>query len=304
MANWNDILLEISGVQQSHDTVRRKYLEKMHEYTKRNVIIYYSGWLQKPNIKTTGINDADKNGFMAVINKLNRKKGLDLVLHTQGGGTAATESIVDYLKSMFGSDIRAFIPQLAMSAGTMIACACKEIFMGKHSSLGPIDPQFGNIAAHGVVEEFYRAHKEIKKDPSLIPVWQPIIANYSPTFIGECEKAIKWSEEMVTEWLEQGMFNNEKNKKQKVKKIVKELISHDVTKSHDRHISMEKCKEIGLKISALEKDAELQDAVLSLHHACIHTLSGTGASKIIENHTGKAYIDIAQAQLQQMLIQK
>jgi len=32
---------------------------------------------------------------------------------------------------MFADNIRAVIPQLAMSAGTMIACACKEIVMGK-----------------------------------------------------------------------------------------------------------------------------------------------------------------------------
>ena len=42
---------------------------------------------------------------------------------------------------MFGTDIRAIVPQLALSAGTMVALACKEIIMGKHSSLGPIDPQ-------------------------------------------------------------------------------------------------------------------------------------------------------------------
>ena len=62
------------------------------------------------------------------------------------------------------------------------------------SNLGPIDPQFGATPAHGIIEEFKRAHAEIKADPSKIPVWQPIIAKYAPTLIGECEKAIKWSE--------------------------------------------------------------------------------------------------------------
>jgi ClpP class serine protease len=76
-----------------------------------------------------------------------------------------------------------------MSAGTMIACACREIVMGKHSSLGPITPQFGGIAADAVLEEFERAYNEIKDDPAKIPVWQPIIAKYSPTMIGECAKA-------------------------------------------------------------------------------------------------------------------
>jgi len=55
----------------------------------------------------------------------------------------------------------------------MIACAGREIVMGKHSSLVPIDPQFGGMAAHGVVEEFNRAHAEIRADHSRAFVWQP-----------------------------------------------------------------------------------------------------------------------------------
>ena len=37
---------------------------------------------------------------MSVIHKMERKKGLDLILHTPGGDVAATESLVDYLKEM------------------------------------------------------------------------------------------------------------------------------------------------------------------------------------------------------------
>ena len=78
---------------------------------------------------------------MLCIHKLDRSKGLDLILHTPGGSGAATESLVNYLHQMFGNDIRAFVPQLAMSAGTILACSCKEIYMGKHSNLGLVDPQ-------------------------------------------------------------------------------------------------------------------------------------------------------------------
>src|SRR5439155_11818059 len=125
----------------------------LHEYTKgRNIIAYYSGWLQKPHLGgepgvDVGINDADKNGFMACIHQMDRSKGLDLILHTPGGEMTATESLVDYLRAMFGTNIRALIPQLALSAGTMIACASKEIVMGKESSIGPIDPQLAGLPA-------------------------------------------------------------------------------------------------------------------------------------------------------------
>lgn len=295
MPNWNQILNEIRDSGSTHDLIRRKYLKALHEITGRNIIIYYSGWLQKSGIEGLEVNDADKNGFMSVINQLDRKKGLDLLLHTPGGDAAATESLVDYLRSMFDIDIRAFIPQLAMSAGTMIACACKEIIMGKHSSLGPIDPQFRGIPAHGVIEEFRRAHSEIKVDQSKIPVWQPIIAKYAPTMIGECEKAIAWSSEMVREWLLSGMFKEKKKTKSfnnKIDYILKELSDHALTKSHARHLSFYRCKKIGLKVSDLESNQDLQDAVLSVHHSCIHTLGATPAYKIIENHLGTAFIQI------------
>jgi len=299
MPDWNDILVEIQQFGSTYDIVRRKYLKQLHEITQRNVIIYYSGWLQKVGSDGRGIaaiDDADKVGFMTTIHGLDRDKGLDLILHTPGGEAAAIESLVDYLRSMFGTDIRAIIPQLALSGGTMIACACKSILMGKQSSLGPVDPQFGGMPAHGVVEEFKQAHKEISEDRNKIPVWQPIIAKYRPTLIGECQKAIVWANEIVEEWLLTGMLKDEPKEeaKAKAKKIIKELSDHALTKSHQRHLSASKCKEIGLEIEYLEENHKLQEAVLSVHHSCIHTLSATPALKIIENHDGKAYIVQAQ----------
>jgi len=61
---------------------------------------------------------------------------LDLILHTPGGGGTATESIMDYLRKTFGNNIRTDIPQLAMSADTMMALSCRSIVMGKQLSLG------------------------------------------------------------------------------------------------------------------------------------------------------------------------
>lgn len=295
MPDWNDLLSEIKSIGSTHDIIRRKYLHLLHKQTGRNVIVYYSGWLQKPGMEGVEVNDADKGGFMTVLHGLDRSKGLDLVLHTPGGETAATESLVDYLRSMFGTDIRAFVPQLAMSAGTMIACACRCIFMGKQSSLGPVDPQFRGIPAHGVLEEFEQARKEIGNDPKTIPLWQPIIAKYPPTFIGECEKAIKWSANMVKDWLGSGMFKDleASQKKTRIDKIVAELTDHSLSLSHSRHLSLQRCRDMGLVVESLEADQKLQDAVLSVHHACIHTLGSTAAFKIIENHTGRAFMQIA-----------
>ena len=163
MPDWNDVYREIQSTRANHsaaaqaalDTIRRKYLQALRENTGRNVIAYYSGFLSKPDVSAE-INDEDKNGFMMTIHTIGRERfrGLDLILHTPGGSIAATESLVDYLHKIFGNDIRAIIPQIAMFAGTMIACSCKEILMARHANLGPIDPHLRGLPAYGVKEEF------------------------------------------------------------------------------------------------------------------------------------------------------
>ncbi|MBD3359267.1 MAG: S49 family peptidase [Candidatus Buchananbacteria bacterium] len=297
MANWKEILNELQETGSTHDIIRRKYLKKLQKTTGRNVIAYYSGWLQKKYKKLQGelgINDNDKNGFMNAIHKLDSQKGLDLILHTPGGEVAATESIIDYLTTKF-EDIRVIVPQLAMSGGTMIACASNKIVMGKQSSLGPIDPHFNGLPAHGILEEFEQAHEEIQKDNSKIHVWQPIIAKYHPTLIGECQKAVDWSEEIVKNVLANRMLKEEENKDEIISKIIEELASHSITLSHSRHLSAKKCNDMGLNIEKLEDNQNFQDAVLTVHHIFMHTLTSTPAFKIIENHLGVAYIQSMQS---------
>ena len=118
-----------------------------------------------------------------------------------------------------------------------IACSCSDIIMGKHSNLGPIDPQINGKPTHGIIEEFNKAKAEIAASPQTIPVWQTILSKYSPTLIGECEKAIKWSESMVKDWLFANMFEGEDDAVVKSEAIIKELGSHALTLSHDRHLA-------------------------------------------------------------------
>lgn len=300
MPSWKHLLAEIQGVQSAgtaQDQVRRKYLAELSELTGRNTIVYYSAWLDKGHLAAQyhdpfSVNDSDKNAFMTAIHGMDRKRGLDLLLHTPGGDVAAAESLVRYLRSMFGHDIRAVIPQLAMSAGTMIACACQEIIMGLHSSIGPIDPQFRGMPAHGIVEEFRRAKEEIEANPANIAVWQPIISKYQPTLIGESEKAIAWSQEIVEEWLADGMFADlSKTKaKKKASEVVQALGDPQFTYSHSRHIDFEAAKKIGLRVTAMESNDDLQNAFLTVHHACMLTLSGTSAVKLVENQEGDAVV--------------
>ena len=298
MPSWGEVLNELRNVDNPLDAMRHKYLKIMHEYTGRNIIAYYSAFIQKPGIEGTGIDDNDKNAFMQAVCGLDRSKGLDLILHTPGGAIASTESIVYYLKKMFGNEIRVFVPQIAMSAGTMISLAAKEIVMGKQSNLGPIDPQFGGMSCAGIIEEFETALEDVKNDSRTASIWGSIIGKYHPTFIGDCKKAIDWGDSIVKNWLVENMFSAYSDKEERAKKVLDTLSSHNKTYSHSRHIHIDELKELGLEILELEglddtpKDncKDLQDCVLTLHHSYMQTFATSDAIKIVENHNGNAMI--------------
>jgi Serine dehydrogenase proteinase len=231
---------------------------------------------------------------MNCVNNLDRSKGLDLLLHTPGGNIAATESIVHYLKQVFGNDIRAIVPQIAMSAGTMIACACNRIVMGRQSNLGPIDPQLNAIPADIVKQEFQRAYDEIKQDPVKAHVWAPILSRYPPSFVTQCENAVDWAIQFVGDALATNMFAGDPNAQAKASALAIELSSSKQHKAHSKHLHYQECRDMGLEIDLLEDDQTLQDLVLTVHHCYIHTTTNTSALKIVENHEGRALVRNAQ----------
>jgi hypothetical protein len=162
--------------------------------------------------------------------------------------------------------------------------------MADHSNLGPIDPQYRGIPAAGVISEFKRIYREIKKDRGRISLWAPIVGQYKPTFLGQCENAVKWSKQFVTKHLEEQMFKGEKNASKKAKAITRSLSNYTKNMAHDRHIHMEECRQIGLKVERIEDDDTLQDLILTVHHAYMVTLMNTPALKIIENQNGAAFV--------------
>ena len=68
------------------------------------------------------------------------------------------------------------------------------------------------------------------------------------------------------------------------------LADHQNFKSHSRHIARGDIEEHGLTVIRLENDETLQDLALSVFHATTHTFTNTSAVKIVESHTGRAFI--------------
>ena len=81
----------------------------------------------------------------------------------------------------------------------MIACSANDY--GKTIKLRYLILIEKPTPAQGIIDEFQKAKQEVADSPSTIPIWQTTVSKYPPTFIGECKLAVKWSGELVTEWL-------------------------------------------------------------------------------------------------------
>ena len=303
MPIWSEILAELSATAQArggladYDGVRRKYLHLLREHTGRDVVLYGSGWLQKPQLppESVSITDEDVHALMEVSSGL-QGPALDLILHSPGGSLDAAEAIVSYVRSRF-SHVRVIVPQLAMSAATMICCSADEIVMGKHSSLGPTDPQLllatplgvRLVPAQAILDQFTRAQEE-SSDPAKLPAWLPMLGQFGPDLLRQSENLLELSKDLVGNWLQTYMFALEADGANKAEAIASWLGDHGNFKSHSRHLPRRALSEQGLKVVPLEADSTLQDLSLSVFHATTQTLSGTPSVKIVENHLGRAYV--------------
>jgi ClpP class serine protease len=142
MPSWTDLLNKLES--QPNDQAKSQWLSQTFAHSLqnisrlrggRNVLFYGSAFLQKPGASAIAlqITYEEINGFMSCMYGMQWDQDLTLLMHTPGGVTNSTETIVSYLRSKFKS-IEVIVPTFAMSAGTMISLAADKIILGRQSS--------------------------------------------------------------------------------------------------------------------------------------------------------------------------
>jgi len=302
MPTWNQLLEEFDSVADADKGgwMLQQFpiwLDKVSQSRGgKNVLIYGSAFLQKQDVPASfvSITHEDLNGLMAVIKGMDFSRGLTLILHTPGGVTNATESLVDYLRAKF-SAIEVIVPTFAMSAGTMISMAADRIVMGHHSQLGPIDPQIPTVAgrsysAQTIVDQFDAAKADIAGNQIFAHAWAPILASLGPALLKESANALAYSEKMVANWLEQYMLAGDGDAPAKSAAIAKYFADNSHHKSHGRRIGRDEAAAQGLVIEELEADQALQEAVLTTYHLMTIWFERTAATKMIWSSTGNQWL--------------
>ena len=315
MAAWSDLFTEFNKHKSTPNWLDKKLKNQLVNISKHRdgaaVIFYASAFLQK-NAAAVNINREDINGFMNALYKTTTNNGLVLILHTPGGDPNAVESIVEYLHSKF-KRIEVIVPYLAMSGGAMISLASDHVTLGRQSQLGPIDPQFviGDKmhSARAIQEGFSKARDDIKKDTHLAHLWAPILQNMGPSLVLEADKALRYSKELVVDWLQKRMLKNiadVEERKVKAENIAayfnaeKTCSGQGQVHVHGQRIGATKLVDLGINVEFLEDNQELQNDVLSAYHLMTLIFEMLPTLKFITSDKGKMWA----RQEQQILIQK
>jgi len=261
----------------------------------RNVILYGSAFLQQQNAPASHANITleDVNGFMAVVRGMDCDRGLTLIMHTPGGVAPAAQSVVAYLRSKF-EDIDIIVPAAAMSAGTMISLAGSEIILGRHSQLGPIDPQMPTrggraISARAVVDQFEAARADLIAGGDA-RLWGPILQSQGPSLLEEAKNAVLYSRELVADWLRTYMFADDEDRDAKAARIADFFGDVSRHRVHGRPIGYDEAAREGLKVRRLEDNQNLQETVLTAYHLMTLAFENTFLMKVIWSSSGGAWI--------------
>jgi len=291
MPTWDKVLEEVDKLNPL--TYLKNCLNDLYQTTKRTTVSYMSAFsVIKPVVPSPfhSIIDQDIQGFMTCIQGTD-KSALDLIIHTPGGDYEATKRIISYLHQTF-PNIRVIIPHLAMSGGTLIACAADEICMGPYSSIGPTDPQFflkeGYVPVQAIIDEFNLAFDEVSKNPAKALLWNERLKQIP---FGRFKAAIVMQDNSNKYLVDLLKKRNCKNKtSQEIEDIANFLNRHEQHSSHGQGIFLNDLQG-KLNVSDLHQDKDFEDKILTIYHIATILFQKTTAQKIIINHLGRSHIN-------------
>jgi hypothetical protein len=118
----------------------RRSLVEFSRHTSRDTVVIASALTARKVIEDRSqlnLSTSDVDGLSAVVQKLTGPH-LNLVLHGAGGELDAAAEVVSLLRGRFEL-IRALVPNCALSAMALVACACDAVMMPETAVIGALD---------------------------------------------------------------------------------------------------------------------------------------------------------------------
>lgn len=149
----------------------------------------------------------------AIEDRPAKRERLAVVLDTEGGYIEVVQRIADTMRKHY-RHVAFFVPDRAMSAGTVLVMSGDEIWMDYYSTLGPIDPQIQRpmidrlVPAVGYLEQYDRLIEKSAKGKLTTAELVFLLDKFDPAELYAFEQARKLSIKLLKEWLVNYKFKN------------------------------------------------------------------------------------------------
>ena len=257
-------------------------------------VLFYSG----------GINPSYFRSFRDYVEEMKGRSDRDdnavaVFIRTGGGSAETAERMVAVLRKHYGL-VYFVVPDLAMSAGTILCMAGDKIFMDYSSSLGPIDPQVpapdtgDYVPAMGYLDKV----KEITEKGELAPADVVLLKSMDLGKLALYEQARDLSKDLLIKWLVEYKFKDwthhrttnvgapvtPEEKQARADEIATALGNHTLWRSHGRSIDITKLNAMRIEIDDYSDNEDLRVLIREYNDPLTGFIDRMGLGFFMHNH--------------------
>lgn len=194
-----------------------------------------------------------------------KRKKLGVILETSGGYIEVVQRIAETIRKHY-ERVEFFVPNYAMSAGTVLVMSGDVIHMDYYSVLGPIDPQVerpgsdGLLPALGYLVQYERLIEKSKAGKLTTAEMAFLIEKFDPAELYKYEQSRELSITLLKRWLVKYKFNNWKKTETRGKTVTNAMrtrraaeVAKILNKTEHWHSHGH-----GISIEVLRRDVRLQ----------------------------------------------
>ena len=215
---------------------------------------------------------------------------LDLILHSPGGTLPATQAIVRALRGRY-KHIRVFVPQRAMSAATMLACAGDQIILSGFASLSPTNPlvvvpTMGGsmmVPAHAVVDERNELLRHLRSPDATGEDLMSLVSQ-PPGLFHDARHIISESSLTLGGWIESYSRAPDAPRATTGQHIADWISSYYQHLGHASIITLDDLRRYGLNVDHMNNHSAVQEFCMTAFHAAQVAFMFTDTVKIVKCH--------------------
>ncbi len=143
--------------------------------------------------------------FEELIYDADPNQDLHFLLYTPGGEGETAVRLVRSAQARC-RELTVVVPDLAKSAGTLLALGAHHILMAPTSDLGPVDPQFqlpdGSLAsAKAIIAAVEEASAKVQEAPDTYPIHASLLSDVTALMLQQARAALARSDDLLEEAL-------------------------------------------------------------------------------------------------------